>query len=47
MSMNICIYLCIYIYIYIYNCGNIISRIYSENLRKLCMNKSRKLLVIN
>ena len=27
--------------------GNNISRIYSENLRKLPMNQSRKLLVIN
>ena len=30
-----------------YTCENNISRIYSENLRKLCINQSRKLLAIN
>ena len=30
-----------------YTCGNNISRIYSENLRKLRMNQSQKLLVMN
>ena len=30
-----------------YTCGNNISRIYSENLWKLQMNQSQKLLVIN
>ena len=30
-----------------YTCGNNISRIYSENLWKLWMNQSRKLLLIN
>ena len=30
-----------------YTCGKNISRVYSENLRKLRMNQLQKLLVIN